>query len=184
MACPGNFGIMTHVTLRVGKDVDAEGKENHPHSRGLMALYPYRKEHLANLLEVVAELNSTEDLPGDLDVLISCSSPFVAFMEGAHQLLLGHESMKAYREEYNTGADVMDYPAVILVAAQWANLGGESQPFDPHYFEKLLEASPTYGQVIPGRDLFRVPSSCSRASPSSSSAISMSTRTSTRHCPC
>jgi FAD/FMN-containing dehydrogenase len=151
---PGNFGVMTHVTLRVGKDADSAGRENYPHSRGLMAMYPYRKSHLQRLLEVMAEFNDTEDLPGDLDACITFSSPFVAFLEGAHQFLNEHESMKAYREEYDTGSDVMDYPAFIIVAAQWANLGGESQPFDPQYFQRLLEASPTYGPVVP--DVFRI----------------------------
>lgn len=152
---PGNFGVMTHVTLRVGKDADSTGKENYPHSRGLMAMYPYRKEHMENLLALVAEFNNTKDLPGDLDLCVSCSSPFVAFMEGVRQFLEGRESMKAYREAYGTDSDVLDYPATILVAAQWANLGGESQPFDPSYFDRLLQASPTYGQFIPGKDIFR-----------------------------
>jgi FAD/FMN-containing dehydrogenase len=153
---PGNFGVMTHVTLRVVKDVDSTGKENYPNSRGLMAMYPFRKEHMENLLRVFAELNAMEDLPGDLDLCVTCGSPFVAFMEGAFEILEGHDSMKAYRAEYSTDGDVLDFPAAIIVAAQWANLGGADQPFDPSWFEKLLAASPSYGRLFPGKDVFRI----------------------------
>ncbi len=42
---PGNFGILTRVTLRVHLDRD------HPHARELFVTYLYRKDHLAALLK-------------------------------------------------------------------------------------------------------------------------------------
>lgn len=62
---PGNFGVVTDVTLRVLKD------ENYPESRGFRAIFPYSDATLTRLLDVMVDLDDTPNIPGDYDYCIS-----------------------------------------------------------------------------------------------------------------
>ncbi|CAO3566095.1 unnamed protein product [Mortierella alpina] len=65
---PGNFGVVTHVTLNVLKDGD------HPNSRGLRGLFLYTKERLQKILDVLVKQDDTEDTAGDYDLIVSLMS--------------------------------------------------------------------------------------------------------------
>ncbi|KAH7053624.1 hypothetical protein BKA57DRAFT_525571 [Linnemannia elongata] len=103
---PGNFGVLTDVTLNVLKD------EDHPESRGFRALFLYSEATLKRLLDVMVDQDDTPDTPGDYDYCLSMMSASPA--EGR--------------------------PAVIVAFAQWANLEGRNQPYNPRFFEKILNA--------------------------------------------
>ncbi|KAF9957191.1 hypothetical protein BGZ72_002072 [Mortierella alpina] len=65
---PGNFGVVTDVTLKVLKD------EDHPLSRGFRCVFLYREETLKKLLDVLVAQDEDDDTPGDYDFIISLLS--------------------------------------------------------------------------------------------------------------
>ncbi|KAF9965075.1 hypothetical protein BGZ70_005455 [Mortierella alpina] len=106
---PGNFGVITHVTLKVHKD------EDHSLSRGVRGRIPYCRETLKQLLDLVLEMGDDEDFPADYDVVITMTSERPA--------------------QY---ADTPE-EAKIIVWGQWANLEGAGQVYDPTFFKKLID---------------------------------------------
>ncbi|KAF9343487.1 hypothetical protein BGX26_005647 [Mortierella sp. AD094] len=62
---PGNFGVVTNVTLHVLKD------EDYPESRGFRAVFPYSDATLKRLLDVMVDLDDTPNTPGDYDYCLS-----------------------------------------------------------------------------------------------------------------
>ncbi len=108
---PGNFGVITHVTLKVHKD------EDHPLSRGFRGQVPYSRAVLKQLLDLVLEMGDDDEFPADYDVVITMSS--------------------------ERPAQYADNPedAKIIIFAQWANLEGEDQVYDPTFFKKLIDIS-------------------------------------------
>ncbi|KAG0251566.1 hypothetical protein BG011_007522 [Mortierella polycephala] len=115
---PGNFGVVTDVTLRVLKD------EDHALSRGFRCLFLYTEATLKKLLDVLVEQDDNNDTPGDYDYIISLMSK---------------------REE-----ELIDRPmSVIVVYAQWANLRGPGQAYDPTFFNKIREAGGGAAAMIP-----------------------------------
>ncbi|KAF9148997.1 hypothetical protein BG015_009230 [Linnemannia schmuckeri] len=65
---PGNFGVITNVTLNVLKD------EDYADSRGFRALFLYSEATLKRLLDVMVELDDSPDTPGDYDYSLSMMS--------------------------------------------------------------------------------------------------------------
>ncbi|KAF9934564.1 hypothetical protein BGZ67_003792 [Mortierella alpina] len=65
---PGNYGVVTHVTLNVLKD------EDHPKSRGLRGVFRYSEATLKNILDVMVKQDDTEDTAGDYDLIVSLVS--------------------------------------------------------------------------------------------------------------
>lgn len=117
---PGNFGVITDVTLNVLKD------EDHPESRGFRAVFPYSEATLKRLLDVMIDQDDMPDTPGDYDYCVSMMSArptegrpavIVAFAHWAN--LEGHK--QPYRPEFFEkimragGADkMMPYFGVFL----------------------------------------------------------------------
>ncbi|KAF8926772.1 hypothetical protein BGZ58_010916 [Dissophora ornata] len=62
---PGNFGVITDVTLNVQKD------EDHALSRGFRAQFPYTEARLKALLDVMVAQDDKPDTPGDYDYCIT-----------------------------------------------------------------------------------------------------------------
>ncbi|KAF9110784.1 hypothetical protein BGX27_005896 [Mortierella sp. AM989] len=65
---PGNFGVVTDVTLNLLKD------EDYPESRGFRAMFPYSEATLKRLLDVMVDLDDTPDTPGDYDYSLTMMS--------------------------------------------------------------------------------------------------------------
>ncbi|KAF9965076.1 hypothetical protein BGZ70_005456 [Mortierella alpina] len=121
---PGNFGVISHVTLKVHRD------EDHPLSRGFRGQVPYKREMLKQLLDLVVEMGDDEDFPADYDVCITMLS--------------------------ERPAQYADTPeeAKIIIFAQWANLEGAGQVYDPTFFNKLMTILGGPGSMNPhGRAL-------------------------------
>ncbi|KAF9981396.1 hypothetical protein BGZ75_007345 [Mortierella antarctica] len=120
---PGNFGVLTDVTLNVVKD------EDHPESRGFRAMFLYSEATLKRLLDIMVDQDDTSDTPADYDYSLS--------MMGA--------------------SPAEGRPAVILAFAHWANLEGRNQPYNPEFFQKILDAGgankamPYLGIFLDGR---------------------------------
>ncbi|KAF9375040.1 hypothetical protein CPB97_011742 [Podila verticillata] len=62
---PGNFGVVTDVTLSLLKD------EDYPESRGFRAVFPYSDVTLKRLLDVMVDLDDTPNTPGDYDYCLT-----------------------------------------------------------------------------------------------------------------
>jgi len=65
---PGNFGVITHVTLRVLRD------EDFPKSRGLYGKTLYTREKLKQLLDIMVEMGESDETPADYDFSVSVVS--------------------------------------------------------------------------------------------------------------
>ncbi|KAF9425495.1 hypothetical protein BGZ94_007489 [Podila epigama] len=117
---PGNFGVVTDVTLNVHKD------EDHPKSRGLRAMFLYSEATFKRILDVMVGMAETPDTPGDYDLTISVLGPSPA--EGR--------------------------PGIIVTFAHWANLEGPNQPYDPRFFEDILEAGGGADKAMPFLGIF------------------------------
>lgn len=129
---PGNFGVLTDVTLKVYRD------EDHPQSRGLRAQYLYSRDRLKRLLDVMVDMADDNDFPGDYDycvsVLSSCCSVLPSFTPGMD------ERMQRLHPELFGKDEQFIWPKTILVFAQWANLGGAQQQYDSRFFDNIKAA--------------------------------------------
>ncbi|KAF9292309.1 hypothetical protein BGZ68_008274 [Mortierella alpina] len=116
---PGNFGVISHVTLQVHKDQD------HPLSRGFRGQVPYDRVVLKKLLDLVLEMGDDENFPADYDLCITMMS--------------------------ERPAQYADNPeeAKIIIFAQWANLEGAGQVYDPAFFKKVIDALGGPGNMNP-----------------------------------
>ncbi|KAF9309989.1 hypothetical protein BG003_009061 [Podila horticola] len=116
---PGNFGVVTDVTLKVHKD------EDHRLSRGFRGEVPYSRVVLKHLLDIMLEMGDADDFAADYDFCLTMTS------ERPPQ-----HSDKPSR-------------ARIVIFAQWANLGGPNQVYNPAYFQKIIQAVGGRGRMDP-----------------------------------
>ena len=107
---PGNFGVLTHFTIKVYSNKDYEG------SYGLKAIYWYHPDTLRNLLNILVEMADNEDLPRNYDYCISMlSSSF-----DLPSLCPGiDEDMKIFHPELYGDDKMIGWPRVIVVYAQY-----------------------------------------------------------------
>ncbi|CAG8668777.1 17641_t:CDS:2, partial [Racocetra fulgida] len=121
---PGNFGVLTHVTLDVFRD------EDYPNSRGLRAEYPYSRQRLKALLDIMVEMVEDENFPADYDYCITVSSePKFDTMELTYDMIYDH------------GPSVVAWPPTIVVFAQWANLQGHQQSYNSNFINKIRQVA-------------------------------------------
>jgi len=73
---PGNYGVLTHLTLRPHKDID------HPNSHGLKAAYLYDRDTLKKLFDVMAAMSDDANYPGDFDYCVTVLSAAEIVFEG------------------------------------------------------------------------------------------------------
>lgn len=134
---PGNFAVITHVTLK--PQLDAA----HSNSRGLKAFVLYDKRVLESLLQIVAEHSVDGSLAKDYDLSVTVLS--------SREKLLAIPSLDDFirvnhPDAYGPAALRPNaWPPVIVVMAQWANLGGKSQTYDPSYFDRIKDAASLWG---------------------------------------
>lgn len=138
---PGNFGVLTHITLSVYKD------DEYKNSRGFKAVYLYTRDRLKCLLDVMVEMAEDAEFPGDFDYCITMVSQSVlaipSFMPDMD------EKMRRENPQIFGETNQFYWPPAILVYAQWANLGKQGQVYDPTFFNKIKAAGghpiPIYG---------------------------------------
>ena len=114
---PGNFGVVTHVTLEPLHDKD------HPESRGLRLVLAYSKELLAQLAQRVVDV---EALPADFDLsvtLVSSVAKLPSYFGDEWDSKLRAKFAEQFGGSRGAGAQ-QQQPAVILVYAQWSNVQG------------------------------------------------------------
>ncbi|KAG0215331.1 hypothetical protein BGX28_000071, partial [Mortierella sp. GBA30] len=131
---PGNFGVLTHVTLKVYRDQD------HSLSRGFKNVYLYDRDCLKRLLDVLVKMGNDPSFPADYDYCITVLSK--ASLVNLNPNPAGNLDTKMRIEHPELfGKDgLLPWPAIILVYAQWANLEGSGQIYDGTFFKEIQEA--------------------------------------------
>ncbi|KAF9346268.1 hypothetical protein BGX26_002247 [Mortierella sp. AD094] len=130
---PGNFGVLTHVTLMVYKD------EDYPKSRGLRARYLYDRDRLKRLLDVMVDMAEDDKFPADYDYCITVLSSSCLVLPSFP--LDEDERMQRLHPELFGKDGMLYWPPMIVVYAQWANLDGGGQLYDPTFFKKIKDAA-------------------------------------------
>ncbi|KAG0330667.1 hypothetical protein BG000_011598, partial [Podila horticola] len=117
--------------------------EDHPQSRGLRAQYPYSRDRLKRLLDVMVAMADDKDFPGDYDycvsVLSSCCSVLPSFTPGTPGMTIDDKMQRLHPQLFGENKQFI-WPPTILVFAQWANLGGAQQQYDPAFFNQIKAA--------------------------------------------
>eukprot|EP00611_Tribonema_gayanum_P029130 TRINITY_DN769_c0_g1_i1.p1 TRINITY_DN769_c0_g1~~TRINITY_DN769_c0_g1_i1.p1 ORF type:complete len:478 (-),score=175.71 TRINITY_DN769_c0_g1_i1:712-1977(-) len=131
---PGNFGVLTHVTIRPRHD------EDHPNAHGMKFYALYKKEKAQKLLQIMAEMAADDEFPGDYDYCVTVVSAGQSILPA-----YDFRDIDAYMRTRHPGTygdnDKMGWPAAIVVYVQWANLGGAGQTFDDAWFNKIKSAA-------------------------------------------
>jgi hypothetical protein len=140
---PGNFGVLTHATLHVFRDQD------YPNSRGLRAIYPYSRHNLKAFLDIMVEMAGDDDFPADYDYCVTVMS------ESRFSVL---DTVLNFEETYDMkyrkeGQPEIFWAPVIIVFAQWANLKGAKQEYDPTFINKIKNAARMIKLTIPGLEV-------------------------------
>ncbi|KAI9241203.1 MAG: hypothetical protein BYD32DRAFT_356251, partial [Podila humilis] len=129
---PGNFGVVTHVTIAVHRD------EDHPLSRGLRIFYPYDRDRLKRLLDVTVRMANDNSFPADYDYCVSVlSGGSVIFPSLSPNI---DDTMRTKFPGIFGKDGQFLWPAMIVVYAQWANLGGQGQSYNSAFFDEIKEA--------------------------------------------
>ena len=115
---PGNFGIVVQFQIRVLRDAD------YPDSRGLFEFFPFTKECLVDVLQLVQE-NNDNPMPPSYSLTGICMSS-----GGRHRHEIDAEMAREHHRIYGQplGADFISglLPATILVAALWTGAGDDT----------------------------------------------------------
>ncbi|KAF3938368.1 hypothetical protein ABW19_dt0206184 [Dactylella cylindrospora] len=130
---PGNFGVITHFTLKVHRDRDYIG------SRGLKSLYWYNPATLERLLDILVEMSDDEEFPRNYDycvsVLSSSNKLLDWFTEGGLDEKMREEHPEIYGDD-----DIPLWPRVIVVYAQWVPFSPSDVP-NMRWFDRIREGS-------------------------------------------
>lgn len=125
---PGNFGIVTEMTIKPLWDKD------YPESRTSTIYMHYSREAHEALLQIVAEYNDKDDLPADFNLC--------AFVLGSYPLVLrpniDTRMMSQHPEIYGEGLE--PHPSVLGIWATWCNLDGGEYSQEAKDFFAAIEA--------------------------------------------
>lgn len=136
---PGNYGIMTHVTVRPLKDAD------HQYSRAFKQVIPYdpKFDHkvLAQLFKLVQEW---ENAPGDYDFSFTVASGEDDFL--ANQI--GAASYDDAMVKFFGGKNGSSFFSFLSVYFQYSNLDNKPNTYDPSWCNKIKTILGTANQGV------------------------------------
>jgi hypothetical protein len=125
---PGNYGIVTHITVRPFKDSD------HKYARAFKKIIPYdpKFDHkvLVQLLDLVQEW---ENAPGDYDFCFTVTAGEENFIE----CNLGKASRDAFMIKHFGEKNNSAPFSVLLVYFQYSNLDNKPNTYDPTWCNKI-----------------------------------------------
>ncbi|MCJ1368930.1 hypothetical protein MMC20_000137 [Loxospora ochrophaea] len=130
---PGNFGVLTHFTVKVHRDCDYQG------SRGLKALYRYDSTTLKRLLNILTEMSDDENFPRNYDLCITVLSSSSNILDVPPEF---DAKMKKESPEIWGEYGISSWPGAIVVYAQWVPFG-KNDVCDMAWFDRFQDRSIT-----------------------------------------
>ena len=129
---PGNFGVLTHFTIKVYSNDDYKG------SRGLKTVYWYSKDTLKNLLNILVDMANDENFPRNYDYCVSMLSSSFDVFKLYPEL---DEQMKIFNPDLygKDGMPLPDWPSVIVVYAQYVPFTKDDR-CDTAWFDKIKKS--------------------------------------------
>ena len=125
---PGNYGIVTHITIRPFKDSD------HKYARAFKKIIPYDPKFDHNVLVKLLDLTQEwEYAPGDYDFCFTLAAAEENFIESQ----LGHASKDAFMVKHFGEKNGSSPFNVLLVYFQYSNLDNKSDTYDPAWCNKI-----------------------------------------------
>jgi|GEM_PF-2535418 len=125
---PGNYGILTHITIRPLKDSD------HKYSRAFKQIIPYdpKLDHnvLVQLFNLVREW---ENAPGDYDFSFTVAAAEENYLENQ----LGVASKDDFMDTFFRGRNGSGPLNVLLIYFQYSNLDNKHDTYDPSWCNKI-----------------------------------------------
>ncbi|MEZ4248572.1 MAG: FAD-binding oxidoreductase [Polyangiales bacterium] len=126
---PGNFGVLTHVTVKPGRD------EDHPDSRAWRCVVPYTKgEDAALLVELARIVEDFENAPRGYDICITWSSAEQDFFANAFGIAGQADDQGPPKKNFSSAP----YPCVI-VYFQYSNAEGPGEVYDPSWAQRIRD---------------------------------------------
>lgn len=125
---PGNYGIVTHITIRPFKDSD------HKYARAFKQIIPYDATFDHNILVQLFDLvQEWENAPGDYDFCVTVAAGEEDFIANR----LGHASKDDFMIKHfgdKNGSSPFD---VLIVYFQYSNLDNKPDTYDPAWCNKI-----------------------------------------------
>lgn len=125
---PGNYGIVTHITLRPFKDSD------HRYARAYKKVIPYdpKIDHnvLVQLFDLVKEWDKA---PGDYDFCVTVAAGEEDFLTN----LMGDASKDAFMVKHFGGKNHSSPFNVVMVYFQYSNLDNRPDTYDPTWCDTI-----------------------------------------------
>ncbi|KAF3917281.1 hypothetical protein AA313_de0205664 [Arthrobotrys entomopaga] len=129
---PGNFGVITHFTVKVYRNEDYQG------SRGLKSLFWYDKRTFKRLIDITAEMSDNKDLARNYDFCLTVMSEgnkvFDCLPPELDALM-----RKEYPQYYNKSG-TPNPPRIIVAFAQWVPFS-KNDKCNESWFERIREGS-------------------------------------------
>jgi len=133
---PGNFGVVTHFTLR--PQMDGADDDEASKARGIRLVEAYAPWKLQALLDILVEMAEDEELSADYELCITVMSSsnhlLPSLFPGIDELMA-----REHPELYGANHEGPFWPAVIIVFAQWANRHGSA--YKPEWFQRIRESA-------------------------------------------
>ena len=125
---PGNYGIVTHITVRPFKDSD------HKYARAWKKVIPYDRKLDHNVLVQLFDLaQEWENAPGDYDFCFTVAAAEDHFLESQ----LGLASKDAFMIKHFGGKNSSSPFDVVLAYFQYSNLDNKPDTYDPKWCNKI-----------------------------------------------
>ena len=125
---PGNYGIVTHITIRPRKDSD------HKYSRAFKKVIPYDPKLDHNILVQLFDLvQEWENAPGDYDFCFTVAAAEEDFILNH----LGLASKDDFMVTFFGGKNGSSPFNVVLVYFQYSNLDNKPDTYDPSWCNKI-----------------------------------------------
>jgi len=128
---PGNFGVITHFTLKVYRDKDYVG------SRGVKSIYWYEPKALKRLLDILVTMSEDDDFPRNYDFCISVLSSSNKLLDFFPEI---DGKMREHHPEIYGENDLPFWPRLIIVYAQWVPFSKTDVP-DKGWFDNVRKGS-------------------------------------------
>ncbi|KAH9219668.1 hypothetical protein DL95DRAFT_483904 [Leptodontidium sp. 2 PMI_412] len=138
---PGNFGVITHYTIEVHRDVDYDFPAQGPRPHGFKGLWLYNEFVVKQLLNEVAAMADDPEFPRNFDLcvsVLSSSFPMFRLMPELKDNL--GDTIDRVGDLFGLDGDTK-WPACVVLYAQWVPMSAEDKYTDKvdAWFQKFRD---------------------------------------------